>query len=370
MPIRVTQIKLVDRIFLLGAPGIGKTEIVKQLAAEEAERRGKRFVDLREADSETLNSILEEPGRYFVYYRVIAPHIFPEDLGVPKMNSSNSGKEFIEFLPPKVLKILTLDGIEGVLFIDELTNVQRDDQLSMLYSLILEKEASWILKLSRGVKIVAAGNPPEWSEVTRSLPKPLRNRMTIVEVEPPTPDEWAAYMDRKYGDGWEKLVYAYVKMFKEDFIKPPGEDDYSAFPTPRSWTNLAVLLHQFSDANPELVEELVIGNVGREVGTKFIAVLKTKVEVRRLLEEVRRNPAAIDSFKVNEVILVLHAVAQQPIDVIVQSYKVFIEYLASRHREHLTLMIMLMARDKRYSFIKAFASLLKDVIKELAKYMG
>jgi len=370
MPIRITQIKLVDRLMLIGAPGIGKTEIVKQLAAEEAERRGKRFVDLREADSETLNSILEEPGRYFVYYRVIAPHIFPEDLGIPKMNSSNSGKEFIEFLPPKVLKILTLDGIEGVLFIDELTNVQRDDQLSMLYSLILEKEASWILKLSKNIKIVAAGNPAEWSEITRPLPKPLRNRMTIVEVEPPIVDEWAAYMERRFGDSWEKLTYAYIKMFKEDFIKPPSEDDYSAFPTPRSWTNLAVLLHQFSDADPDFIEELVIGNVGREVGTKFVAVLKTKAEVRRLLEEVRRNPAAIDSFKVNEVILVLHAVAQQPLDVIAQSYKSFIEYLAGKHREYLTLMIILMARDKRYAFIKMFAATLKEVVKELARYMG
>jgi len=369
MPVRVTQIQLVDKIFLVGAPGIGKTEIIKQLAAQEAQAKGKIFIDLREVDERTLNDVLENPNKYYVYYRIVAPHVFPEDLGIPRVNGS-SGREYVEFLPPKVLKVISIDGIEGVLFLDEITNVQRDDQLAMLYSLIQEKEASWLLKLSRGVKIIAAGNPPEWSEIARPLPKPLRNRMTTVEVEPPTVDEWAAYMERRFGDSWEKLTYAYIKMFKEDFIRPPNEDDYSAFPTPRSWTNLAVLLHQFSYADPDFIEELVIGNVGREVGTKFIAVLKTKAEVRRLLEEIRRNPAAIDSFKVNEVILVLHAVAQQPLDVIAQSYKGFIEYLAGKHREHLTLMIMLMNREKRVAFIKAFASLLKDVIKELAKYMG
>jgi len=368
MPVRVTQVKLVDRLFLIGAPGIGKTEVIKQLSIQEAQTRGKSFVDLREADGKTLDDVLENPGKFYVYYRIIAPHVFPEDLGIPRTNGSH-GKEYVEFLPPKVLKILSADGIEGVLFIDELTNVQRDDQLSMLYSLILEKEASWILKLSKNIKIVAAGNPAEWSEITRPLPKPLRNRMTIVEVSPPTTDEWYNYMDRKYGDGWERLTYAYVRMFQDDFIKPPSDDDTSAFPTPRSWTNLAVLLHGFSGADPEFVEEIVVGSVGKDVGIKFMALLKTKAEIVRLVEKVKTGPEAFDKFNVNEKILVVHAVSQQHLDEMTRTYSKFIEYLAAKHREYLVLMILLMSREKKVAFIKKFSALLKEVAGELLKYV-
>jgi len=368
MPVRVTQIRLVDRSFLVGAPGIGKTEVVKQMAEEESKKRGKQFVDLREADGKTLDSILESPGKFYVYYRIIAPHIFPEDLGIPRANG-NPGREYVEFLPPKVLKVLTLDGIEGVLFIDELTNVQRDDQLSMLYSLIQEKEASWLLKLSKNIKIISAGNPPEWSEITRPLTKPLRNRMTTIEVLPPTVDEWYNYMDRKYGDGWERLTYAHLKTFPQDFIKPPNDNDTSAFPTPRSWTNLAVLLHQNSDAPDEFKEELVIGNIGKEAGARFLALIKTKIDIKELLNQVKENPRVFDSLKTTQSILLLNAVAQLDVNEILKNYAKFVEYLAMNNRESFVLLAMLMRLGDREKFIKAVSKLMVKISSDVTKYL-
>ena len=69
--------------------------------------------------------------------------------------------------------------------------------------------------------------------------------MTIIEVKPPTIDEWYSYMERRFGDRWERLIYAYLKLFPEDFLKPPA-DDMQAFPTPRSWTNLSIILYEES----------------------------------------------------------------------------------------------------------------------------
>jgi replication-associated recombination protein RarA len=48
--IRVTQIELIDRLMLIGAPGIGKTEVIRQKAEEEAKKLNKIFIDLREVD--------------------------------------------------------------------------------------------------------------------------------------------------------------------------------------------------------------------------------------------------------------------------------------------------------------------------------
>ena len=369
MPIRVTEIPLIDRLFLLGPPGIGKTEIIKQLSEEEARKKGKIFVDLRKAKDEVLDNILENPSKYFVYYRIIATHVFPEELGVPRING-NPGKEYVEFLPPKILKVLSLDEIEGVLFIDEITNVQRDDQLAMLYSLLQEKEASWLLKLPDSIKIIAAGNPMEWSRIVQPLPEPLINRIIKYEVVEPTPEEWFNYMERRFGDRWEKLVYAYLRLFPDDMLKPPTGEDMQAFPTPRSWTNLAVTLYHLrqAGASPAVIEETVVGGVGREVASKLLPLLRTNINVQAKLEAVKADPSEFDKCTLEEKVLVLHALSQRKV-VEMLEYKKFIKYLSAKHREFLMLLAMLMPKEKRVEFTKAFLTILRDALNPIIRYI-
>ena len=358
--IPVTQILLEDRIFLMGPPGIGKTEVVRQKAEREAEALGRRFVDLRE---DIPGDLFQNPEKYYVYIRIVAPHVFPEDLGVPK-----HGDGYAEYLPPKALKVLSLKGITGIFFIDELTNVQRDDQLSMYYSLILEKEAGWMLKLAEGVKVVAAGNPPEWSEATRPLPKPLRNRLTVINVAPPTVEEWAAYMQRRYGDGWERLTALYLAAYPEDILKPP-EDDFAAFPTPRSWTNTALLLRKYGNAPWELKEALAVGNLGGEVGMKFVALLKTNIDVEEVLKKLEEDPKYFDKLSLNQRLLVIDAVAQQSINRLTGPLRGFLAHLASTHREMLVLVTVIMDKEKRTILISRLPNLFIKVADEISRYI-
>jgi hypothetical protein len=358
---RITKLELFDRCLLLGAPGIGKTEIVKQKAQEEARKAGKEFVDLRER---IPRDIFERSEHYYVFYRIVAPHVFPEDLALPRAYD-----RFVEFLPPKVLSVLSIPSIEGVLFIDELTNVQRDDQMSMFFSLILEKEAGWVLKLSDGIKIVAAANTSEWSEIARALPKPLRNRMTVIAVDPPTVDEWINYMHEKYGDQWDTIVAAYLKVYEQDFIKAPAEDDgFSAFPTPRSWTNLAVMLKRFENADQEFKEEVVAGNVGKEVATRFIALMNTRIDVKATLEELKVRPERFRSMKVNERLLVLNAFASVNQDKFAE-YEKFVEYLANSDRDYLIIAIALMDRNRKIRFFNTFVKYLQPIARDISRYV-
>jgi len=360
--IRVTQIELIDRLMLIGAPGIGKTEIIKQKAEEEAKKLNKIFIDLREADDKTISAIYENPERYYVFIRVIAPHIFPEDIGIPEKK-----QKYVEYLSPKILSVLTIPEIHGVLFIDEITNIQRDDQISMYYSLILEKEAGFQLKLSKNVKILLAGNPPEWSEIVRPLPKPLRNRVILMEVSPPEIDEWIRYMDSRYNDEWEKIISAYLKAFPEDFIKPPS-DDWSAFPTPRAWTQLSLLLHQFRDGE-ELRDSIIIGTVGKEVGQKLITLLNTRIDIEEMIKELSKDPSLWKRLDINAKIMLLYSLSQRTIKELKERLENFIKYLLTNDREMLVLMIVMMNSDKKLEFATTFKETARELIKDIGKYI-
>jgi len=362
--VRVTEIKLIDRLMLIGAPGIGKTEVIRQKAENEARNLNKIFVDLREADDQLIEEIFKNPSKYHVYLRIVAPHVFPEDLGIPRERS-----QYVEFLPPKMLKILTLPEIHGVLFIDEITNVQRDDQISMYYSLILEKEAGFQLKISENVKIILAGNPPEWSEIVRPLPKPLRNRMAIVEVTAPTVDEWIKYMHTRYGDSWEKLCGAYLKVYPEDLIKRP-ENDFDNYPTPRSWTQLATKLYELKNdgVSENFLEELVVGSIGKEVGSKFLALYKTKIDVESALKELEADPERFDDYSTNAKILIASALAQRHTSELKRLSKL-IEYLLNNHREFLVIVIVMMSKKKKRDFRNAFPEVVSKLTKSIAEYI-
>jgi len=360
--LKITEIELIDRSLLLGPPGVGKTETVLTKAKEEAEKLGKIFIDLRDADNTTINDIISNPRKYYVYIRIVAPHVFPEDLGIPRERDG-----YVEFLPPKILKILTLPDIYGLIFIDEITNVQRDDQISMYYSLILEKEAGFQLKLSRNIKIVLAGNTPEWSEIVRPLPKPLRNRMIVINVSPPSVDEWIEYMNKRFEDDWEKLVAVYLKTNPDDFLKPPS-DDFENFPTPRSWTQLALTLKNVK--NRELAESVIYGAVGKEVGDKFIAMYFANIDIARALEAIRHDPSSFDEYNISAQSLIINALSQQPVSVLKTKYSKFIEYLLDNHREFLVIMILLMNINKRSEFKKTFPEIARKLVDAIAEYMS
>jgi hypothetical protein len=239
----------------------------------------------------------------------------------------------------------------------------------MYYSIILEKEAGFQLRLSRNVKIICVGNPPEWSEIVRPLPKPLRNRMTLLYVTPPTIEEWISYMNTRYGDEWEKLIGAYLKVYSEDFIKPPV-NDWDNFPTPRSWTQLAVKLYELKSKNvsDDLIDAMVFGSVGRDVGAKVIALLRTKIDVSRIVNELKKNPEMFEELDVNKKILVLNAIAQMSLAKIKELDK-FIKWLNDNDREMLVLMILLMDKKKRRDFVLSeFKGVIKDIFTEVGKY--
>ncbi|WP_167828135.1 ATP-binding protein [Thermoproteus tenax] len=293
--VRITQIlnlppETLNRTLLLGGPGIGKTEVTEQYARELARKEGRIFVDLDIVDNETARKLVDNCRDYFVYFRVAAPHIFPEDVSIPKPLTSG---DVVDFLTP--VRLMILSKCRGLFFIDEMTNVKRADQRVFFYSLVQEGKAGWSWRISPDVIIVLAGNPPSMSADAEPLPAPLLNRLTVLNVEPPTVDEWCTYMDNRYGSAWERAVCEFLREGPSFLFEVPKEPEgLEPYPTPRSWTRLALQLHIIGgNADEDTVAEIIYGNVGRSVGSKFLNFYMSKVpkdffrKTARALEKVR-----------------------------------------------------------------------------------
>ena len=356
-------------VLLIGPPGVGKSEVVRQFARAEAKVEGREFIDFHKVASniDKVKEIVSNPQRYYIYVDFRLTKCVPEDLlGLPEKIVID-GVTVYNYNPPIWAKLLSLPGISGLLFLDEITNVQRDDVISAAYAIVLDRKVGFT-KLSNNVRIIAAGNPPEYSSIARPLPAPLTNRFLVVYVDAPTLDEWATYMYRKYGDNWNKLVYAYLQIFPLDFVKPPKEiETLENFPTPRSWTKLALATKR------EVIKEVCEGLVGREVGGKFYAFTRKRVPKP---EELLENPKLFSSLDREAMAVACWSVAQYmtqmyregKYDQIKDKVKKFVEYVSSVNREYVILLVKLIHPDIRLTLVKPFLDLIKDIIVKTAKY--
>ena len=355
---RVTEIPLEDRLLLLGAPGIGKTEIIKQKAEEEAKAMGRKFVDLNSATPEELDAIERSPSDYYAFLPLHAPHLMPEDISIPDVSLfKESTKRGVDFLAPRRLAVLGLPGIAGVLFIDEITNVQRRDALTLLFAIIQEKRVGWSLRLADGVKVVAAGNPPETSSVALLLPAPLVNRLTVIEVEPPTVDEWCAYMEKKYGyDEVLGKICAFLHANPDMLLKQPNEvETLSNYPTPRAWEAVYVLVRKYGAH-----EELVKGRIGPEAAMLFVTFMRATLSEHEI-SEIAKAPEKYEELRIEKKILLMHWLAnnyKRP------EFKSIFKYIIEKHEDDAVAVIKM--SPNRRELVKMHLDVLKKLVSKLS----
>ena len=263
-------------IMIYGPPGIGKSVSIREASEELAKRLGKMFVDYND---DIAHEILSEPDKYFVFNDLRLTEMEPSDLiGIPR--DINNHVAYKPLLWGRVMS-----KTSGILFLDELSNVSRPDVKSVTYKLLLDRKVGYI-KFHHDILVIAAGNSTEDSAIAEGLTAPQANRMIIIHLRQPTIDGWAKWNNKKFGDEWDKRTYAFVKAFESDnyLLRLPREPEVERnFPTPRSWSILSVLLSKGIN-NPEVIE----GLLGPEIGGKFIAFTKIKVDINELIREPSR----------------------------------------------------------------------------------
>ena len=221
---------------LWGPPGIGKSSIVKQTAAEL--KIG--LVDLR------------------------LPQLEPPDLrGIPVPNRETKRADWFypEYLPT--------DG-EGILFLDEIEKAPVAVKNAAL-QLVLDREIG-SYRLPDGWSIVCAGNREDDGAFSQQLGSALANRMMHFEVAPDY-EAWLLWARQNdINDG----ILGYL-AFRPDHLYryDPG---VNAFPTPRSWEMLNTMLVGIENVTEQ--NELLEAVVGKVVGYEYRTWLTVYKNVR------------------------------------------------------------------------------------------
>jgi len=242
--------KLIDRqlpVFVWGAPGIGKSSIVKQIA----EQKGLVFLDLR-------LSLLD-----------------PTDLkGIPFFNAETKEGVWAKpsFLPSD-------PDSKGILFLDEINTAPPAVQASA-YQLILDRKVGEY-ELPKGWSIVAAGNRENDRGVVYKMPPPLANRFVHFEMEVDF-DDWKAWA---YGVGIESAIIGYLAYDKSMLFTFDPTSNEKAFATPRSWEYVDSIVK--SGIDTELILDSISGAVGREAAvgySSFKKVMKQLPDLNTILD--------------------------------------------------------------------------------------
>ena len=218
--------------FLWGPPGIGKSDIVKQIGVDV----GREVVDVRLALWE------------------------PTDIkGIPYYNSD---KGTMVWAPPAELP--TDPESTAIIFLDELNSAPPAVQAAA-YQLILNR-AVGTYKLPKGVDLVAAGNREGDRGVTYRMPAPLANRFVHLEMKVDFDDfqDWAT-LNKVHPE-----VVGYVGFAKQDLYDFDPKSPSKSFATPRSWVFVSELL-QDDDCDNDTLSTLIAGAVGDGLATKFMA---------------------------------------------------------------------------------------------------
>jgi len=223
-------------VFLWGAPGIGKSDIVRQITNS---YENSLLIDIR-------LSLWE-----------------PTDIkGIPYFDS-NQNK--MVWAPPAELpdEELASQYDTIILLLDEMNSAAPAVQAAA-YQLILNRRVGTYV-LPDNVQMIAAGNRDVDKGVTYRMPAPLANRFVHLEMVADFDDwfDWAID-NRIHND-----VVGYLQFSKKSLYDFDPKSPSRSFATPRSWSFVSEILDDDLDENT--TTDLVSGAVGEGEAVKFMA---------------------------------------------------------------------------------------------------
>lgn len=219
-------------IFLMGAPGIGKTAIMEQIA--------------------------QELGVGLVSYSM-THHTRQSALGLPFIeHKTYGGREYavseytMSEIIASVYDTMEATGLkEGILFLDEINCVSETLAPAMLQ--FLQYKIFGRHRVPEGWIVVTAGNPPEYNNSVREFDIVTWDRLKRIDVEP----DYETWKEYAYQKAVHPAILTYLDIKKDDFYKIETTVDGKTFVTARGWSDLSDMIRLYEKNGDTADEKLV-----------------------------------------------------------------------------------------------------------------
>ncbi len=202
-------------IVVMGAPGLGKTAIMSQIASE--------------------------LGIGFVGY-AMTHHTRQSAIGLPMIDRDGDmpvTRYTMSEIIASVYDLMRSQGHkEGILFVDEVNCVSETLSAAMLD--LLQNKKFGPHRIPDGWVLVAAGNPPEFNASAREFDIATLDRIRLIDVEPDT-EVWIRYAR---GAGVHDAITYYLQVKHQNLLIIENTPMGPAFATPRAWEDLSTVLKE------------------------------------------------------------------------------------------------------------------------------
>lgn len=250
-------------VLLLGAPGIGKTQIMEQAARE---------------------------CKVALVAYTITHHTRQSAIGLPFISKKEyGGKEYsaTEYTMSEIVasiydRMRETGLTEGILFIDEINCVS--ETLTPVMLQFLQNKTFGNHPVPEGWLIVAAGNPPEYNQSVREFDIVTMDRVKYMEIEA----ELSVWQDYARRANIHPAVSSYLALHPEHFYCMESNADGKHFVTARGWEDLSCILYSYESLK-EPVTELLFGEYLRKE-----AIARSFSLYYRWYEKEKKDPRLAD----------------------------------------------------------------------------
>lgn len=219
-------------MLLIGPPGIGKTQIMEQIARE---------------------------CRIGLVAYTITHHTRQSAVGLPFIKEREyDGRNYsvteytMSEIIASVYEKMEATGLkEGILFIDEINCVSETLAPTMLQ--FLQCKTFGNQAIPKGWIIVAAGNPPEYNKSVRDFDMVTLDRVRYISIDA----EYNVWKEYARNVHIHDAILSYLELHPNNFYKVEADVDGMNFVTARGWEDLSSLLKVYEKNNIDVTEDVI-----------------------------------------------------------------------------------------------------------------